>query len=159
MPNNENENTLTTKELCSLLKKSLADHDPDIPATLYLDIFKAIDAYAKKEAKSEARAQSQQVVDDAAPRVLSALTTMVTALNTPVRLADVGQRIKLSNRIPAERQVLSKAFNKLQKQGKVMQVGFKEGKILPTSEVNNFQRRWIPVGWEPVADVDESDAE
>ena len=55
----------------------------------------------------------------------------------------------LSNRVPAERQLLAKSFAFLQKNGQAHQVGFRDGQILAVDEVNNFQRRWVFTGFEP----------
>ena len=103
----------------------------------------------KRVDAASSKAEVNAKIEETMPKVLSALTTMVTALNTPVRLADVGNRIGLSNRKPAQRSLLMKAFKRLEKDSKVKQVGWLEGKVCSIKEVNNFQRRWIPTGWEP----------
>ncbi len=133
-------------ELIAQIKESGIDESlAQKVCDILLKDMKRVDAAASK-------AEVNAKVEETMPKVLGALTTMVTALNTPVRLADVGNRIGLSNRKPAERGLLMKAFKKLEKEGKVTQVGWLEGKVCSISEVNNFQRRWIPAGWE-VAEV------
>ena len=130
-------------ELIAQIKES--DIDPKTKDRICQILLTDIER-ARKDAERE---KAKTAVSDTAPQVSEALTLMVTALNTPVRLADVGNRIGLSNRVPAQRSLLMKAFKLLEKEGKIEQVGWKNGQIKETSEVNNFQRRWIPAGWEP----------
>ena len=103
----------------------------------------------ERSRKDAEREKAKTAVADTALGVCEALTLMVHALNTPVRLADVGNRIGLSNRIPAQRSLLMKAFKLLEKEKRVQQVGWQNGQVKLVSEVNNFQRRWVPAGWEP----------
>ena len=130
-------------ELIAQIKES--DIDPKTKDRICQILLTDIER-ARKDAERE---KAKTAVSDTAPQVSEALTLMVNALNTPVRLADVGNRIGLSNRVPAQRSLLMKAFKLLEKQGQIQQVGWKNGQIKETSEVNNFQRRWIPAGWEP----------
>ena len=130
-------------ELIAQIKES--DIDPKTKDRICQILLTDIER-ARKDAERE---KAKTAVSDTAPQVSEALTLMVNALNTPIRLADVGNRIGLSNRVPAQRSLLMKAFKLLEKQGQIQQVGWKNGQIKETSEVNNFQRRWIPAGWEP----------
>ena len=130
-------------ELIAQIKES--DIDPKTKDRICQILLTDIER-ARKDAERE---KAKTAVSDTAPQVSEALTLMVTALNTPVRLADVGNRIGLSNRVPAQRSLLMKAFKLLEKNGTIQQVGWQNGQIKLVSEVNNFQRRWIPAGWEP----------
>ena len=130
-------------ELIAQIKES--DIDPKTKDRICQILLTDIER-ARKDAERE---KAKTAVSDTAPQVSEALTLMVNALNTPIRLADVGNRIGLSNRVPAQRSLLMKAFKLLEKQGQIQQVGWKNGQIKETSEVNNFQRRWLPAGWEP----------
>ena len=130
-------------ELIAQIKES--DIDPKTKDRICQILLTDIER-ARKDAEQE---KAKAAVSDTALGVNEALILMVNALNTPIRLADVGNRIGLSNRVPAQRSLLMKAFKLLEKEKRVQQVGWKNGQIKETSEVNNFQRRWIPTGWEP----------
>ena len=130
-------------ELIAQIKES--DIDPKTKDRICQILLTDIER-ARKDAEQE---KAKAAVSDTALGVNEALIMMVNALNTPIRLADVGNRIGLSNRVPAQRSLLMKAFKLLEKEKRVQQVGWKNGQIKETSEVNNFQRRWIPTGWEP----------
>jgi hypothetical protein len=135
----------------SQFRKQLADMDcaDDLPGDFFNEV---VALSARFEAKAEKDAKKnliRETVIATAGDTLKAITTMTSALNAPVQLASVGHRVGLSNRIKEERTLLAKAFNHLQKEGKIEQVGFKEGKVLAVDQVNNFQRRWVPKGWRP----------
>jgi len=119
-------------------------------AKLSTELAAVVDRHERRAARAAKKTAASDSVAAFSSTLLAAVTELSIALNTPVRLADVGTKLDLSNRVPAERALLAKTFNFLQKAGQLRQVGFRGGEVLSVSEVNNFQRRWIPTGWEPV---------
>ena len=120
----------------------------NLPETCMQELQATLARHEKRAGKAKAKAAGAAAVQAKAGELLEALTAICTALNAPVQLATVGQRIGLSNRIPAERSMLLKCMRHLQSTGSVQQVGWKGGSLQPIESVNNFQRRWMPAGME-----------
>lgn len=154
LTNQNQSETIMSNSIFSQFRKQLADLDcaDDIPGDFFIAVVELSKRHEDKANKAAKRASASAAVTATAPEVLATLTRLCTALNTPVRLADVGGAMEtpLSNRVPAERQLLAKSFAHLQKTGAAHQVGFRDGQILAVDEVNNFQRRWVFTGFEPV---------
>jgi len=120
----------------------------NLPAACTQELQATLDRHAKRAGKAAAKVAGAAAVQAKATELLEALQAICTALNAPAQLATAGQRIGLSNRIPAERSLLLKAMRHLQKTGQVVQVGWQGGSLQPIESVNNFQRRWMPAGME-----------
>ena len=120
----------------------------NLPAACMQELQATLARHEKRAGKAKAKAAGKAAVSEKAAELLEALQAICTALNAPVQLATAGQRIGLSNRVPAERSLLLKVMRHLQATGKVKQVGWQGGRVLPVEQVNNFQRRWMPAGME-----------
>lgn len=120
----------------------------NLPTACMQELTATLSRHEKRAGKAKAKAAGAAAVQAKAGELLEALTAICTALNAPVQLATVGQRVGLSNRIPAERSLLLKCMRHLQSTGQVEQVGWKGGSLQPIESVNNFQRRWMPAGLE-----------
>jgi predicted nucleic acid-binding protein len=141
-----------SNSIFSQFRKQIADLDcaEDLPGDFFIAVVELSKKHEDKARKAAKRASASAAVTATAPAVLASLTKLCTAMNTPVRLADVGSAMEnpLSNRVPQERQLLAKCFSHLQKTGQAHQVGWRDGQILAVGEVNNFQRRWVFTGFE-----------
>ena len=122
--------------------------DLRLPYACKQELLATLARHAKKADKAAAKAATNQQVEATSKELLGACKSICSALNAPIQLATAGQRIGLSNRIPAERSMLLKAMRALEAAGKMKQVGWQGGVIKQVHEVNNFQRRWMPAGME-----------
>ena len=154
-----------SNSIFSQFRKQIADLDcaDELPGDFFMAVVELSKKHEDKARKAAKRASASAAVTATAPEVLASLTKLCTALNTPVRLADVGSAMEtpLSNRVPKERQLLAKCFAHLQTNGQAHQVGWRDGQILAVGEVNNFQRRWVFTGFEiqsPAEETAETDA-